>query len=292
MGSPACTRNPPSGPGPASSAPPSAVARSRMPAMPLPAAVAARRRPGRRPSSSTSHHQRVRLVGEPHRSPWRGPAWRRDVGQRLLHDAVARRGRPRAAARRLAAVGLDRRRRPAAAASHQAVELGRGPAPASAGRASSLRRSSVEHRPQLAQRLLAGLLDRVERRRGPARAARPSGAAPTPACTLISDMLWASDVVQLPGDRAAAPRWPGAGPARPAARSRLRDPLARALTTSPTARITISQPAAPAVWSADQAARDPPRPGGRPPTQGRSRRSASRPAAGPSRRASRGPPPR
>ena len=133
---------------------------------------------------------------------WRGAGVAHDVGQRLLDDAVG--GQVDAGGQ---AVGDASPRRPALAvdaldphveagaarAVDQAVEVGQ--AGGGGQRGGLALAQQVEHRAQLAEGLLAGVLDGGERRAD--LAALPSGCSSTrcsatPACTLMSEMLWAS----------------------------------------------------------------------------------------------------
>ena len=69
-------------------APPSAAARSRMPSRPVPGAVCRRRPTAARAPSSRPRRRARRPSAHAHRRPRPRPAWRSDVGERLLHDAV------------------------------------------------------------------------------------------------------------------------------------------------------------------------------------------------------------
>ena len=176
---------PPSGGDPlahADQAVPAAVRRS--PARPV-------RSPGRRRRRSTCvSRSRCTARSGPRRGA--GPACLCDVGERLLHDPVGGqvdgRGQRRAALRGATSTGSPARRK---RSTSSVSRPGRAPA-RSAPRGRPDCAQQAARGAQLVQRGAAGLADVAQRLLGLVGAAVHDVARPTPACTLISAMWWAT----------------------------------------------------------------------------------------------------
>ncbi len=120
----------------------------------------------------------------------RRPGVPRHVGERLLHDPVG--GQVHARRQRAGWAGdLDLHRQPGAAARATRSSSWPRPGAGERGASSSSWRRTPEHRSQLDQGFLAGLLDGRQRRAGPLGLSSIRCRA-APACTLMREMLWAS----------------------------------------------------------------------------------------------------